>query len=78
MNWLKQLVSDGEQPSTMRVLLLIVVLVWAILCIRQNTFVVPDMKVIYFLGTMFGGKAAQSFAENLSSNKTQDTPPASP
>lgn len=73
MSWLKQLLSDGEQPSTMRVLLLVIVLVWAVLCIRQNTFVVPDMKVIGFLGTLLGAKTLQSFSENLSAPKTSNT-----
>lgn len=69
MNWLKQLVSDGEQPSTMRVMLLIVMLVWAVLCIRQNTFVVPPMDAVKFLGTIFGAKVGQSFAENFRAPK---------
>ena len=78
MNWLKQLVSDGDQPSTMRVLLLIVVLVWAILCLRQNTFVVPDVRVIGFLGTLFGAKVGQSFSENFSAGKPQPQNPPTP
>lgn len=65
MNWLKQLVSDGEQPSTMRVMLIIIVLTWAVISIRSNTLVVPDVKVIGFLGTLLGVKSAQSFAENI-------------
>jgi len=78
MNWFKQLVSDGKHPSTLRVILLIVILVWAVLCIRQNTFVVPDVKVIGFIGTLLGGKVAQSFSENLGGNKTENTNPPTP
>lgn len=66
MNWFKQLVSDGEQPSTTRILLLIIVLVWAVLSIRQNTIVIPDGRVIGFFGTLFGAKLGQSALENFS------------
>ena len=78
MNWFKQLVSDGEQPSTLRIILLIVILVWAVLCIRSNTFVVPDIKVIGFIGTLLGGKVTQSFSENIAGNKPQNTNPPTP
>lgn len=54
----------------MRVAMLFVVaaftIVWAILSIRQNTMIVPDAKLITLIGTVIGGKVAQSFSENFS------------
>jgi hypothetical protein len=67
MNWFKGLVSDGEHPSTMRVMLLIVVLTWSVISIRQNALYVPDMNVVKFLATIFGAKAGQSAIENFAS-----------
>lgn len=70
MNPWKQLISDDTgAPSTMRVLALVIVvpvmIVWTTLCIRQNTFIVPPSGIISLLVTGIGGKALQSFAENL-------------
>ncbi len=76
MNFLKQLISDGEMPSTTRVLALVVVvpimIVWTVLCIRQGQFIIPDTKIILLVATAVGGKTLQSFAENL---KPQPSPP---
>lgn len=67
MNRLLQLIGDGEQPSTMRVLVLVIVvpimLVWAVLCLRQNTFIVPDWKVVSLIITGVAGKWLQSTSE---------------
>lgn len=64
MNLLKQLISDGEMPSTMRVMTLAIVLpvmlVWTILCIRQNAFVAIPVELIGLLVAALGAKAAQS------------------
>jgi hypothetical protein len=73
MNPWKQLISDGEQPSLMRVIALIVVVcvvppmmvVWVILSLRQNAFVVPPAGFITLLSVVFGAKSFQSFAENF-------------
>lgn len=69
MKALQQLISDGEQPSTMRVLALIVVvpvmIVWTVLCIKQGQFIVPDAKIVTLIVSAFGGKALQSLFENL-------------
>ena len=71
MKFLQQLVSDGEMPSSLRVMALIVVvpvmIVWTVLCIKQGSFIVPDTKILVMLGTAFGGKTLQSFAEAMPS-----------
>jgi hypothetical protein len=71
MNPFRQLISDGAgELSTMRVMSLAVVvpvmIVWTVLSIRQNTFIVPDAKIITLVGTAMGSKALQSFSENFS------------
>lgn len=67
MNLLRQLISDGEMPSTMRVLVLIVVvpvmIVWTVLSIKTGQFIVPDAKIIGLLISALGAKSLQSFAE---------------
>lgn len=88
MNPLRQLISDGDgQLSTMRAINFIVVVpvmvVWTVLSIRQNTFIIPDAKIITLLATTIGGKALQSFSENFSPaalrpSQPQPTTPAIP
>ena len=50
MNFLKQLIGDGEQPSTMRVIVLAIVIpvmiVWAWLCIQKGEFITPPWEII--------------------------------
>jgi hypothetical protein len=74
VNPFKQLISDeGGAPSTMRVMGLVVVLfvippmmvVWVILSLRQNAFVVPPSGFITLLSVVFGTKSLQSLAENF-------------
>lgn len=66
--------DDTGAVSSMRVMSLLVVLpvmlVWTVLCIRQNTFIIPDTKLIALVGTALGSKALQSFSENFSPSKT--------
>lgn len=73
---LLQLISDGDgAPSTMRVMSLLIVfpvmIVWTVLSIQQNQFVVMDSHLLTLVGLALGGKAVQSFAE-------RETPPVSP
>jgi hypothetical protein len=78
MKFLQQLISDGEMPSTMRVLALVVVVpvmvVWSVLCIKQNTFIIPDGKIVMLVVTAIGGKFLQSVQEN-SSDEPQNPEP---
>lgn len=74
--------DDTGAVSSMRVMSLLVVipvmLVWTVLCIRQNTFIIPDTKIIAIVGTALGSKALQSFSENFSAPKPgQSAPPPS-
>lgn len=75
MIWLKQLVSDGEMPSTTRLIGLVLfvpyAIVWTVLCIRQNQIIPPDTRIVILFVSWMTGKATQSFAENRS-----QTPPA--
>jgi hypothetical protein len=76
---LQQMIADGDGlPSTMRVLVLIIVIpimvVWSILSIKKGDFIIPDPKILYLVATAIGGKAVQSFAENLHPTN----PPAAP
>lgn len=68
-NILLQLIGDGEQPSTMRVMTLLVVVpvmvVWTVLCIKTGQLIVPDAKFITLISAALGSKALQSLAENL-------------
>lgn len=69
MTWLKQLISDGEQPSTGRVIVLTIVLpimgVWMFLSIRKGEFVaIPWQTLAALLGAVLG-KTGQSFAEAI-------------
>lgn len=43
-----------------------VMIVWTVLCIRQNQFIIPDTRIVTLLATAIGGKAVQSFSENFS------------
>jgi uncharacterized membrane-anchored protein len=74
MNWLKQLVSDGQQPSTYRLLMFVVivpmVIVWMVISIRTNTFATPDPRVLAFIASLFGGKVLQAFAESKTPNQS--------
>jgi hypothetical protein len=69
MNSLKQLISDGEQPSTMRVMGLVVVVpfmvVWSVLCIKTGTLIIPDTKLVMLVASAFAGKSVQSLFENF-------------
>jgi hypothetical protein len=69
MNFLKQLIGDGDQPSTMRVIVLAIVLpvmfVWAWLCIKKGEFIAPPWEIIATLVAAVLGKSAQSFAEAI-------------
>jgi hypothetical protein len=82
MNASKQLISDGEQPSTMRVLALIVVVpvmvVWTVLCIKKGEFIIPDARIITLIVSVFGSKAIQSFAENISGSSNNQHPTNEP
>ncbi len=81
MNYLKQLISDGELPSVGRVVALTIVIpimiVWAILCIRAGEFIkLPWEMVATILGAI-AGKTAQSFSENASTPSVDSTTVAS-
>ncbi len=52
-----------------------VMIVWTVLSIRQNTFIIPDTKIITLIGTAMGGKALQSFSENFSGVVRPSLPP---
>lgn len=69
MNYLKQLISDGEAPSVMRVLALLIVIpvmiVWTALSIKKGEFIIPDMKIVSLVIAAISGKTVQSFAEAL-------------
>lgn len=71
MNPIKELLSDGEQLSTMRVVLFLIIgpimLVWAWTSIKAGKMLPMDWSQIAALGAAMGGKALQSFAENQSS-----------
>lgn len=77
MNWLKQLTSDGELPSTGRVIALIIVvpimIVWTLLSLRRGDFIVPDLKIISLLVAAISGKTLQSFAEAITPSQTKPT-----
>lgn len=66
-NFLQQLISDGEQPSTYRVAMLLVIapvmIVWMVLSIKRGEFLALDWQIISLLATAFGGKVLQSFSE---------------
>jgi hypothetical protein len=82
MKLLQQLISDGEMPSTMRVLALAVVvpvmLVWSVLCIKQNTFIVPDWKIVAMVISAFGSKSLQSLFEAIPGRAADTTPTNEP
>lgn len=67
-NFLQQLISDGEQPSTYRVAMLLVIapvmIVWMVLSIKRGEFLPIDWQLVSLLATAFGGKVLQSFSEN--------------
>lgn len=67
MNKLLQLIGDGEQPSTLRVAVLIIIApvmtVWTVLSIKQNQFIIPDAKILALVVSALGSKALQAFAE---------------
>jgi hypothetical protein len=71
MNLLKQLISDGEMPSTMRVMGLLIVapvmIVWAILCIKRGEFIPMPMELVSIIIAALGAKAWQARSENSGS-----------
>lgn len=70
--------DDTGAVSSMRVMSLVVVvpvmIVWTVLCIKQNTFIVPDAKVITLIATALGSKALQSFSENFAPSPKPQPP----
>lgn len=79
MNYLKQLISDGEQPSTGRVLVLAIVIpimiVWIVLCIRKGEFITIPWQMIAAVISAVLGKSAQSFAEALQPSSSSASQP---
>lgn len=70
MNVIKQLISDGEMPSTMRVLVLLIVapimIVWAALCIKRGEFIAIPMEQASLIGAALAAKWGQVRIENPS------------
>jgi ABC-type phosphate transport system permease subunit len=68
MNLLKQLISDGEMPSTMRVLVLLIVgsimIVWTVLSIKRGEFVPFPVEQTSLVIAALGAKAWQARSEN--------------